>query len=234
VPTSPLRLARAPAEEHGALLDDGSAAINFSCTLRLVCDDSTFENEERDLCARAKAGDRQALGEIMRRHGPRLYRSVLLPRLGRKAVAEEALSIVYTQIVERIDQFEWRDVGIYPWLRVMAYHVAIDQLRREKRERLFEPADLERTLEAARQESDKTSAELEREDLEYARLRVLSLLDRLSARYAKAIRMRVINGQSREHCAAAFSVTIATFDVLLHRALSALKLEISRDSEGSA
>ena len=211
--------------------DIGSAAKHVSCKLRLVRDSGLSLKDEYELSQRAKAGDRSALGDLLRIHGPRLYRCVLLPKLGRKAAAEEALSVTYSRIVERIGQFEWHDVGIYPWLRVIALHVAIDMLRREKRERLFEPEDLERTLEAARRESDKTAEDLERLDLEYARQRVIELLDRISPRYATAIRTRVLHGQSREHCAANLSVTVGTFDVLLHRALAALKKELGRDME---
>ena len=35
---------------------------------------------ERELVARAQAGDKAAVGELLGRHGPGLYRSVLLPR----------------------------------------------------------------------------------------------------------------------------------------------------------
>jgi RNA polymerase sigma-70 factor (ECF subfamily) len=185
---------------------------------------------ERELCARAKSGDRQALGEILRCHGPRLYRSVLLPRLGRPAAAEEALATTYAKVVERFHQFEWQDVGVYPWLRVMAFRVAIDQLRRSKREQLFMPEDLERTVEAARHESDQTADELEQQDLEYARHRVRELLDHINERYATAIRLRILEGTSREACAQALGVTVPTFDVLLHRALAALKKELAPET----
>lgn len=205
----------------------------LSCRLRLVHAVVSNLPDERGLCARAKDGDKHAMGELLRHFGPRLYRAVLLPRLGRKAAAEEALCITYGRIIERFHQFEWHDVGVYPWMRVIALHVAIDLLRRERRERLFEPEDLERTLEAARRESDKTADELERQDLEYARHRVVELLDALNPRYREAIRLRVLEGKSREQCAAALSVTVATFDVLLHRSLTALKKEIGRDTEAS-
>jgi RNA polymerase sigma-70 factor (ECF subfamily) len=222
--------ALAPPEER-LIESERSDKREQSCRLRVVraLQDST--TEERELCARAKHGDRDALGEILRRHGPRLYRSVLLPRLGRHAAAEEALGITYGRVVERFTQFEWQDVGVYPWLRVIAMRVAIDLLRREQRERLFEPEELEKTLEAARYEMACSAEALEQHDLEFARQRVLTLLAKLKPRYGEAIRLRILEGHGREHCAAAFAVSVGTFDVLLHRAMTALKALVDREDE---
>src|ERR1700734_4458459 len=88
---------------------------------------------ERRLVERAHGGDREAVGELLAAHGPALYRSVLLPRLGSEAAARDALSEVYARVVERIDQFPWQNVGFYPWLRVVALRVALDALRARKR-----------------------------------------------------------------------------------------------------
>src|SRR5689334_1497488 len=79
---------------------------------------------ERRLAGLATGGDRAALGKLLERHGPRLYRAVLLPRLGNRALAEEALSLTYVRVVERIGQFQWQSVGLYPWLRVVAMRIA--------------------------------------------------------------------------------------------------------------
>src|SRR5215472_758571 len=75
--------------------------------------------EERLLVVRAQAGDRAAVGQLLTRHGPALYRSVLLPRLGSEAAAKDALGETYAKVVERIGQFRWQNVGFYPWLRMV-------------------------------------------------------------------------------------------------------------------
>jgi RNA polymerase sigma-70 factor (ECF subfamily) len=209
----------------------GRSSVPNSCRLRLVCERDAAIEAERLLCAKAKAGDRRALGELLRTHGPRLYRSVLLPRLGQRAVAEEALATTYARVIERFDQFEWQEVGVYPWLRVIAFRVAIDQLRRQRRERLFQPEELERALDVAQREDGERAEHLEQHDLDVARQRVADLLDRLNERYAHAIRLRILDGQNREQCAAALGVTVATFDVVLHRALASLKKQLERQSE---
>jgi RNA polymerase sigma factor (sigma-70 family) len=190
--------------------------------------DSAELQLERALCERARAGDRAALGQLLRTHGPRLFRAVLLPRLGSRAAAEEALSVTYLKVVERFDQFSWQAVGIYPWLRVVALRVALDQLRSRKRETVFQPEDLERELEQGEREAREAVAS-EAHDLALARQRVVALVGRLHPRYAQALTLRVLEERSREECAGALEVSTATFDVVLHRAVAALKKELARE-----
>lgn len=180
---------------------------------------------ERALCERAHAGDRAALGQLLRRHGPSLYRAVLLPRLGSEAAAQDALAETYARVVERFHQFEWQNAGVYPWLRVVALRIALDILRARKREALYEPDDLEREIDAAeRDPSANGEAELsDKRDLADARARVEGALSKLNPRYASAIRLRVLEERSREEVAATLGVTVATFDVVLHRAMTSLK-----------
>jgi RNA polymerase sigma-70 factor (ECF subfamily) len=187
-------------------------------------------SEERELCERAQGGDREALGTLLRRHGPRLYRSALLPKLGSPAAAEEALSSTYLKVIEKIGQFTWQGVGFYPWLRVVALRVAFDQLRSKKREVLFEEADLEREIDLAEREA-KDAAALEAHDLALARKRVVELLDRINPRYAQAIRLRVLEERSREEAAQTLGVTVGTFDVVLHRAMAALRKAMALSAE---
>jgi len=180
---------------------------------------------ERLLAERAKAGDRRALAELLRKYGPVLYRSVLLPRLGSEAVAQDALADTYVRVVEKFAHFEWRGCGVYPWLRVVAMRIALDQLRSRKRETLFEPADLERAIDAAERELDQgVDAKLcEERDRDSAKAKLDAALAAINTRYAQAIRMRVLEEKSREDSAAALGVTVSTLDVVLHRALKALK-----------
>ena len=54
---------------------------------------------ERLLCERAAQGDRLALGQLLRKYGPALYRAVLLPRLGSDAAAQDALAETYARVI---------------------------------------------------------------------------------------------------------------------------------------
>jgi RNA polymerase sigma-70 factor (ECF subfamily) len=145
-------------------------------------------------------------------------------------MAEEALGTTYVKVVERFDQFEWQKVGVYPWLRVVALRVALDLIRKRKRELLFEAPDLERELDAAERE-DRDAAAVERHDLAVARRRVEELIDRLNPRYQLAIRLRILESRSREEAAQELDVSVATFDVVLHRAMASLKKVLA--SEGA-
>jgi RNA polymerase sigma-70 factor (ECF subfamily) len=149
----------------------------------------------------------------------------LLPRLGREALAQDALAETYARVVERFHQFQWQNAGVYPWLRVVALRIALDILRSRRRETLYEPDDLQREIDAS--ETDLAAsgeAELcEKRDLAEARARVEAALRTIHPRYAEAIRLRVLEERPREEVAAALGVTVSTFDVVLHRALNALK-----------
>ncbi|HHH11616.1 MAG TPA: sigma-70 family RNA polymerase sigma factor [Sorangium sp.] len=191
---------------------------------------------EKVLCERAKGGDKQALASLLRKHGPMLFRSVLLPRLGSEAAAQDALADTYMRVVQRFDQFEWRGCGIYPWLRVIAMRIALDMLRSRKRETLFDPADLTRAVEGAeRDEQDGIDEQLcQHHDRDQARRRVNAALATINTRYAKAIRLRVLEERSREHCAEALGVTVGTFDVVLHRALKSMKKAVLAQREATS
>src|SRR5207247_2126353 len=162
---------------------------------------------------------------LLRRHGPQLYRAVLLPRLGNEPSAQEALSATYTKVIEKLDRFTWQSVGIYPWLRVVAMRVALDMLRAKKREVPFDVDDLAREVDRAEESAgiEADAGTLAQEDAAWAKERVESALAKIHPRYAKAIRMRILEEKSREEVARELEVTTATFDVVLHRAMAAMR-----------
>jgi RNA polymerase sigma-70 factor (ECF subfamily) len=188
---------------------------------------------EQVLVSRAKQGDRAALGDLLSRFGPILFRSVLYPRLGDATVAEQALGDTYARGVGRIGSYEWRAPGFYPWLRMVALHVAIDLLRARRREVLFDPEDLEREAEAgtpAVSGEDPAESLAAHRDLAAARARLELGLSKIHPRYASAIRLRIIEERPREEVAAALGVSSSTFDVVLHRAMTALQKAVAQAS----
>lgn len=186
------------------------------------------------LVARAHAGDRAALGELLHKHGPGLYRSVLLPRLGNEAAAKEALSETYAKVVANIGKFVWQNVGFYPWLRTVALRVALDQLRAKKRLLVFDEEDLARELDAAQTETPVEQQLSDQRDREAARAKVEQALATINPRYARAIRLRILDEKTRDEVAAELGVSPSTFDVLLHRAIASLKKALGQREEPHA
>ena len=234
------RAARAPlgSRSSGATGDgpaDSSKAppsVGHQAIVRRVAVARPDLEEERVLCERAQSGDRAALGTLLRRYGPILYRSVLLPRLGSEASAQDALAETYARVIERLGQFSWQSCGFYPWLRVVGLRIALDALRARKREALYDPEDLSREIDASEKDMSATGeAELsEKRDLADARAKVAAALVAINPRYAEAIRLRVLEEKPREEVAKTLGVSVATFDVVLHRALNALKKHLAEGS----
>ncbi len=214
-----------PAKQSGPAKRGKLADVAVAAPSRDEAKLAAEREQDRLWCEQAKAGDRQALAEILRKHGPLLYRTVLLPRLGSEAAAQDALADTYMRVLERFHQFEWRGCGVYPWLRVVAMRIALDALRSRKRETLFEPADLSRAVDEAQKDLQKgVDVKLcEKRDRAAARERLEQALGAINQRYAKAIRLRVLQELSRDEAAAELGVTVPTFDVVLHRALNALR-----------
>jgi RNA polymerase sigma factor (sigma-70 family) len=181
------------------------------------------KERERRLVDRAHSGDMAAIGELLATHGPSLYRIVLLPRLGSEAAAEDALGEVYARVLKRFDRFTWQDVGVWPWLRVVALRVALDQLRARKRLVLWTEQDIEREIDAAETMTPADQELSERREREEARAKIEDALARINPRYARAIRLRVLEGNAREDVARELGVSPATFDVVLHRAMQAMR-----------
>ena len=61
------------------------------------------------------------------------------------------------------------------------------------------------------------------------RARVESLLSRIHPRYADAIRLRVLEERPRQEAALALGVAVGTFDVVLHRAMVALRKVLNEE-----
>src|SRR5262249_12547816 len=104
--------------------------------------------------------------------------------------------------------------------------VAIDMLRARKRMVLWEAEDVEREVDAAATTTPLDAALAARRDREAARKKAEDALARIHPRYAAVIRARVLEERPREGVARERGVTPATFDVLLHRAIAALKKAI--------
>lgn len=169
---------------------------------------------------RLRAGDRAALATLYGWFGDRLFRQVILPRLPRIDLAEDVLRDTFRLTVEHITRYEPQDVSIYVWLRRIAINRAMDVHRadgRDRRLREAAAAEPDRIFGTPPPPPDRAS------DVTDLRDRVRASLDTLHARYAEALRLRLLEDRDREECAAVMGVTVGNFDVILHRACKAFR-----------
>lgn len=178
---------------------------------------------ERQTIGRALEGDKAAFAQLYRTHAPSIFARVLMPKLGNREAAEDALAETFRTAFEKLETFTDRGVSIYFWLSRIAANKALD-MHRAKGTTGRALANFE-SLVAPLSEGTPDPSELFelRADLVTVRKAVADVLGGLNERYRRAIELRFVEELSREECAAALGVKIGTFDVLLLRALRAFR-----------
>ena len=187
-----------------------------------------LETEQRQI-EEAQAGNLDAMRPILERYAQPLYGTVILPRLGDTASAEEVLRDTLATAVEKIKRFSWQGKSIYPWLRQIAINKVYDVHRQSKRSRKLADA----LVHEVQVETDPTThadAQLIADQERRAhRARIDDTLARIAERYRTAIELRLVDELPRDECAKRLGVTLGTFDVLLFRAVRAFRKEFGDD-----
>jgi len=187
--------------------------------------------QEQKLVEEAQQGNLDAMRPILERYAAPLYGTVILPRLGDSASAEEVLRDTLATAVEKIRRFTWQGKSIYPWLRQIAINKVYDVHRQAKRSRRLADA----MIHEVPVESDPTThadAQLMADEERRAhRDRIDDAMGQLQERYRTAIELRLIQELPREECAKRLGVTIGTFDVLLFRAVRAFRKQFGVRAE---
>jgi RNA polymerase sigma-70 factor (ECF subfamily) len=179
--------------------------------------------QERRLVEQAQLGDLDALRPLLERYADPLYATVLLPRLGDAAAAGEVLRDTLATAVEKIDGFRWQGRGVYPWLRQIAINKTHDRHRLGQRSRRL-AASLAQELPSETAPEDAPDARLiAEEERQLARVRIDAALAAIAPRYRQALELRLFEELPREECARRLDVTVATFDVVLYRAVRAFR-----------
>ena len=160
---------------------------------------------------------------IFEHHAPTLYASVIFPRLGDRAAAEDVLRDTLLTAVEKLDKFRWQGKSIYVWLRQIAVNKVYDVHRRSKRSRKLVDAMAVELPTRTDPESRPDVRMMAAEERRINRGRIDDTLGKLSERYQTAIRLRLIEELSREECAQRMNITIGNFDVLLFRAVRSFR-----------
>jgi RNA polymerase sigma-70 factor (ECF subfamily) len=181
--------------------------------------------EEQRLIEEAQAGHLDAMRPLLERYAQPLYGTVILPRLGDSATAEEVLRDTLATAVEKIRRFTWQGKSIYPWLRQIAINKVYDVHRQSKRSRRLADAMVHEVPVETDPDSHADAQLIADEERRAHRARIDDTLAELADRYRLAIELRLVQELSREECAKRMTVTVGTFDVLLFRAVRAFRKE---------
>ena len=181
-----------------------------------------LEREQR-LVEEAQRGNLDAMRPILERYAQPLYGTVILPRLGDSASAEEVLRDTLATAVEKIKKFTWQGKSIYPWLRQIAINKVYDVHRQAKRSRRLADAMVHEVPVESDPDSHADAQLIADQERRAHRARIEKTMTKLAERYRTAIELRLIQELPREQCAQQLGITIGTFDVLLFRAVRAFR-----------
>jgi len=198
-----------------------------------------LEEEQRQV-EEAQAGNLDAMRPILERYAQPLYGTVILPRLGDAASAEEVLRDTLATAVEKIRRFTWQGKSIYPWLRQIAINKVYDVHRQAKRSRRLADAMVHEVPIETDPDSHADAQLIADQERAAHRARIDDAMVQIAERYRVAIELRLVQELSREECAKKLGITIGTFDVLLFRAVRAFRKHFGdraprvTDSDGDA
>ena len=104
--------------------------MDYGCPYRWVTEDHLIAFNEIELLLAAKSGDRQAFGELCRRHSRQVYRTVL--RIVRNQDdAEDVLQDSLLSAFTHLDQFRG-DSAFSTWLHRLSVNVVLMRLRKKR------------------------------------------------------------------------------------------------------
>ena len=185
------------------------------------------------LLLKAQKGDRGAYGQIIVLYQDRLFNAVLR-MVGDREEARELTQEAFTRGLMKLDGFRG-DASPYTWLFRIAVNLAISQLRKVQRTRVFSldrpPGWRSRDPDQAaglmdRMASDngeQPPAKAERRERDEA---VLAALGRLDSEYRAVLVMRDIEGFDYQQMADMLSLPLGTLKSRLFRARLALRDEL--------
>jgi RNA polymerase sigma-70 factor, ECF subfamily len=182
---------------------------------------------ERDLLARAKAGDYHAFEEIVRANQTRVY-AVAMGVLKNSAEAEEVAQETFLSAFEHLDTFRG-DAQLSSWLYRVATNHALMKLRKKKPDAVGGLAELEPQAQATTaMDPFSPLAMWARRPDEAAQQKEISesvqaALDTLGAEDRAMLVLRAFDGLSHQEIADAMHTTVPAVKSRLHRARLALR-----------
>ena len=169
-----------------------------------------------DVVERAKAGDKQAFGELYDAYKDMVFRFVYF-RVGNRRLAEDLTSDTFLRAMKRIDTWEWQGKDVGAWLVTIARNLVADHYKSAycRLERAHGDV-LEYDLVDPGPDPEAAAVS------HLTNLAVLAAVKRLSPEQQKCIVLRFLSGFSVAETAQAMGKNEGTVKALQYRAVRAL------------
>ncbi|GMU87276.1 MAG: DNA-directed RNA polymerase sigma-70 factor [Ignavibacteriales bacterium] len=181
--------------------------------------------DEQKLIELAKAGDRKALGDLVKKYTQTIYNFAY--KICRdKEKAENTMSETFLSMVKAIHQFDGNS-KLSTWLyRIVVNHCFM--LARADKSHLFNDPETDEGLFDDRYFTDWSSLPLKDVENEELRRVLDYAVARLAPEYRIVFMLRDVEGNSTEETAEITGLTIAAVKSRLHRARAFLRKEITK------
>lgn len=178
-------------------------------------------SDEQDLIDRARKFDTQAMADIYDRYSPGLF-AYAMRLLGDRCIAEDIVSDTFSRFLKALRSGRGPEEYLQAYLYRIAHNCVVDAYRRQP------PASVELS-DDLRSETEK-QPEAQADDV-FEKNRVRMALRMLTPEQRQVIILRFYENWENEEVSAAVQKPVGAVKALQHRALSALRRWLSKDSD---
>ena len=179
----------------------------------------TDHGDERDLVARAREGDPEAVAALYEAHYGAIFRYLWL-RTGSEALAEELTAEVFVRMVEHLPRYRDRGRPFLAWLYTIARNLLTDHRRREGRVEVVPLENL--SLRSGHDPEGEALRALDRDCLRRG-------LSGLTEAQRRVILHRFLEGRSLKETAELLGKPVGAVKALQHRALASLRRRLEAE-----
>lgn len=168
---------------------------------------------EAELLAGCRAGQPQALAELVKRYQAAVLR-VCISILGSRDV-DDLVQEIFIKILQRLDRFEGRS-ALFTWIYEVTVNHCRDELRRRKRRRWFSLQALPQTVvENIPLDEKPVTDRIENDELEQ---RLHREINKLKPKYRELVVLRDLEGLSYEEIAQVCQIDVKLVKSRLYEA----------------